>query len=107
MKNLKITSKTLMLTVDFPIEVGQLKTTATAHLHIYTDGNGIKQCEVEFMDQGATTYMGVSIDSYVNWQKFREFHKTMGIDYDNLIDKEFDKVWTKEFTDEFIKDFNF
>jgi hypothetical protein len=107
MKNLNIVSKLLMVNVDFPLEVGQLKTTATASLHIYKNADGTKGCDVEFMDQNETTYMGVKIDGYQNWKKFCEFHKEMGIDFNDLLNKEFDKVWTKEFTDEFIKDITF
>lgn len=107
MKNLKITTKVLRVNVDFPIEVGQLKTTATAQLYIYHNKDGSKRCDVDFMDQRDTTYMGISIEGYENYRKFRDFHKEMGIDFDDLLDKEFDKVWTEEFTDEFIKDFNF
>jgi hypothetical protein len=107
MKNLQITSKVLMVNVEFPIEVGQLKTTATAQLYIYEKTEGTKGCDVEFMDQNDTTYMGVSIDGYQNWKKFCAFHKEMGIDFQELLQKEFDKVWTKEFTDEFIKDITF
>ena len=107
MKNLKITSKLLQVNVDFPIEVGQLKITATAQLYIYKNGNGIKQCDIDFIDKRDTTYMGISISGYENYIKFRDFHKEMGIDFQKLIDEEFDKVWTKEFTDEFIKDFDF
>ena len=107
MKTLKITHKTLMVNVDFPIEVGQLKTTATAQLCISTSENGGRTCDVEFMDQNETTYMGVKIDGYENWKKFCEFHKEMGIDFKKLLDEEFDKVWTEQFTAEFIKDIVF
>jgi len=106
MKNL-ITSKMLMVTVEFPIAVGQLKTTAQAQLHIYLNKEGSRGCDVEFVDQDDTTYMGVEIGGYSNWRKFCEFHKGMGIDFENLLQKEFDKVWTKEFTAEFIKDIVF
>ena len=107
MKNLKVYSKLLMVSVEFPIEVGQLKTTAMAQLHIYIKDDGTKGCDVEFMDQNDTTYMGVSISGYNNWRKFCDFHKEMGIDFQDLLHKEFDKVWTEEFTAEFIKDIVF
>jgi hypothetical protein len=107
MKNLKLVSKLLMVSVEFPIEVGQLKTTAMASLHIYEREDGSKGCDVEFVDQNETTYMGVSIDGYGNWRKFCDFHKEMGIDFQDLLHKEFDKVWTDEFTAEYIKDIVF
>ena len=107
MKNLQITSKVLMVYVEFPIEVGQLKANALAQLYISNSNDGGRVCDVEFIDQNDITYMGVEIDGYQNWKKFCEFHKGMGIDFSDLLNKEFDKVWTKEFTDEFIKDFAF
>jgi hypothetical protein len=107
MKNLKLVSKLLMVSVEFPIEVGQLKTTAMAQLHIYDNQDGSRGCDVEFMDQNETTYMGVSIDGYSNWRKFYDFHKEMGIDFQDLLQKEFDKVWTDEFTAQYIKDIVF
>lgn len=107
MKNLNIVSKLLMVSVEFPIEVGQLKTTAMASLHIYEREDGSRGCDVDFMDHQNTTYMDVKIDGYANWNKFCEFHKEMGIDFNKLLHEEFDKVWTKEFTDEFIKDIAF
>jgi hypothetical protein len=51
--------------------------------------------------------MGVSIDGYSNWRKFYDFHKEMGIDFQDLLQKEFDKVWTDEFTAQYIKDIVF
>ena len=107
MKNLKISQKLLMVTVEFPIEVGQLKTTAMAQLHIFTNKDGSRGCDVDFIDHEDTTYMDVKIDGYNNWKKFCEFHKEMGIDFQNLLHTEFDKVWTDEFTAEFIKDIVF
>ena len=107
MKNLKLVSKLLTVSVEFPIEVGQLKTTAIAQLHIYPNKDGNRGCDVEFMDQMDTTYIGVSIDGYANWRKFCDFHKEMGIDFQDLLQKEFDKVWTDEFTAEYIKDIVF
>ena len=107
MKNLKVTSKLLMVTVEFPIEVGQLKTTATASLHIYEKKEGGRGCDVEFMDQNNTTYMGIELGGYANWRKFCDFHKEMGIDFQSLLHKEFEKVWTDEFTAEYIKDIVF
>jgi hypothetical protein len=107
MKNLKVTSKMLMVTTEFPIAVGQLKTTAQAQLHIYSNNDGSRGCDAEFVDQENTTYMGVEIGGYNNFRKFCEFHKEMGINFEDLLHKEFGKVWTDEFTAEFIKDIVF
>ena len=107
MKNLKITSKVLMVNVEFPLEVGPLKTTAIAGLHIYENEDGTKGADVDFMGQDNTTYMGVAIEGYTNWEKFLEFHREVGIDFGTILNDKFDEIWTKEFTTEFVKDIVF
>lgn len=107
MKNLKITQKTLMVNVEFPIEVGQLKTTAVAQLFITKNKEGKNEADVEFVDQIDTTYMGVKIEGYDNWKNFKDFHKSIGLDFDTLVDKEFDKTMSDEVVEELIKDIVF
>jgi hypothetical protein len=59
------------------------------------------------MDTLNTTYMGIEVNGYDNWLKFRKFHKEMGIDFDTLLGKEFEKVMTKEKLDKLVKDIKF
>ena len=104
---MKITHKTLMVNVEFPIEVGQLKTTAIAQLFVTKDDKGKNEAGVEFIDMGEITYMGMTIEGYTNWKKFKDFHKEMGLDFDKLLDNEFDKVMTDEAVENLIKDIQF
>ena len=39
------------------------------------------------MEQINTSYMGIELNGWQNWKKFRDFHKEMGIDYDAHIQK--------------------
>ena len=43
-----------------------------------------------------TTYDDINRHMEKNWKKFRNFHKEMGIDYDQILSTEFDKIFTKE-----------
>ena len=104
---MKITHKTLMVNVEFPIEVGQLKTTAIAQLFITKNDKGKNKADVEFIDMGKITYMDMTIEGYANWQKFKNFHKEIGLDFDKLINNEFDKVMTNETVKDLIKDIQF
>jgi hypothetical protein len=104
---MKITSKTLMVNVEFPIEIGQLKTTAIAQLFITKDDKGENEADVEFIDMGEITYMGMKIEGYTNWKKFKDFHKEMGLNFDKLLNDEFNKVMTEENVEKLIKDIQF
>jgi hypothetical protein len=104
---MKITHKTLMINVEFPIEVGQLKTTAVAQLFVTKNDQEEYKADVEFVDMGKTTYMDMAIEGYTNWQKFKNFHKEMGLNFDKLLDDEFNKVMTEEAVENLIKDIQF
>jgi hypothetical protein len=104
---MKITSKTLLVNVEFPIEIGQLKTTAIAQLFITKDDKGENEADVEFIDMGEITYMGMKIEGYTNWKKFKDFHKEMGLNFDKLLNDEFNKVMTEENVEKLIKDIQF
>jgi len=41
------------------------------------------------------------------WNKFKEFHKEMGIDYDTLIQAEYDKVVTDKAISKLVKELDF
>jgi hypothetical protein len=104
---MKITSKTLLVNVEFPIEVGQLKTTAIAQLCITKDDKGENEADVEFVDTGEITYMGMIIEGYTNWKKFKNFHNEMGLNFDKLLDDEFNKVMTNKVVEDLIKNIQF
>jgi hypothetical protein len=103
MKKIKVTSKSLMVDLEFPIEVGQVKLNAVCQAYINQNyESGELEGNFEFMDYSDTTYMDMKIDGYEGMRKLKAFHKELGIDLDVLIDKEFSKVMTEEFQKAFI-----
>ena len=103
MIKIKVTSKTLMVNLEFPIEVGQVKLNAVCQAYIDQNyESGELEGNFEFMDYSDTTYMGMKIDGYEGVKKLKTFHKELGIDLDVLINKEFNKVMTDEFQKVFI-----
>jgi hypothetical protein len=40
--------------------------------------------------------MGVPIEGYDNWRKFKQFHLEMGIDFGKAIETEYEKVVTED-----------
>ena len=103
----KITHKTLMVNLEFPLEVGQVKMKAEAQVFIYKDReSGELTGDFDFSDYKNTTYMGMPIDGYKGMQKLREFHNELGIDLQKLISDEYDKIITKEFQKDFVSQFD-
>jgi hypothetical protein len=103
MTRIKVTQKTLMVNLEFPIEVGQVKLDAVCQAFISQDEDtGELEGDFDFMDYSNITYMGMHVDDYKGILKLKEFHKDLGIDLEKLIDDEFDKVMTKEFQQVFI-----
>jgi hypothetical protein len=88
---MKITNKTITYILSHDIQIGELTATVEAMV-FYTNADSF---DVDFADILDIKYMGVSIDGYDNWQKFKNFHKEMGIDYGKMIDDKFTEVFTK------------
>jgi hypothetical protein len=106
MSEIKLTSKRLYLEYEFPVQVSELKVTLTAMVIVIND-DGSKTGECEFIDVNNISYMGVPIEGYDNWKKFKAFHNSMGIDFDIALDKEFAKVMTKTKLDKLVKEVKF
>jgi len=108
MKNqVTITHKTLMVTFEFPIVVGQVKTNALAQAYVGRDSkSGEITGDFEFMDQENTTYMDMPVRGFDAWKKLKEFHLEFGVDLQKLIDNKFDEVVTENFKKEFLKQFD-
>lgn len=88
---MKLTTKTIMYNFEEEVTIGDLSATVIAQ--VWENGNSI---DIEFIDHAEITYRGIDITGYENWKKFRNFHKEMGIDFDKLLQVEFDKIFTKE-----------
>jgi len=107
MTTIKITHKTLMVNLEFPIEVGQVKLNAECQSFISQNNDtGELEGDFVFLDYGKVTYMGMPIDGYNGMKKLKTFHKELGIDLDALIDNEYNKVITSDFQKIFISTFD-
>jgi hypothetical protein len=107
MSEIKLTSKRLYLEYEFPVQVSELKATLTAMVVVNQHDDGTKVYDCDFMGMDNISYMGIAIDGYHNWCKFKTFHNEMGIDFDIVLDKEFAKVMTKAKLDKLVKDVKF
>jgi hypothetical protein len=87
---MKVTNKSLLINIEESTTVGDLKVTFVAQV-IGTP----KQYDVEFCDVIDITFRDTPIDGYSNWKKFREFHKEIGIDFDKILEAEFDRIFTR------------
>ena len=88
MKNFKVTSKTILVGIAVPIEVGQIKLDNIYQLSIYKGSTDNKMhYDIDDIDYQNVTYMGMEIDGYKGFTKLKEFHKELGIDLSDLIMK--------------------
>jgi hypothetical protein len=85
---MKVTSKLLMVMVEVPIQVGELKCKAEMQVcrtlgHLENANEG--EDDIDFADISDITYMGIPIEGYANFKKFKQFHLEMGIDWNLAI----------------------
>lgn len=107
MTKVELTHKSLHLQYSFDVKVGELTAKLQAGVWVNKNAQGETTYDCEFQDTCDTFYMGMEIKGYDNWKKFRDFHKSMGIDFDKLLDKEFEKVMTKDRLDKLVKEVKF
>jgi len=88
---MNITSKLVMLNIEEKIKVGSLELNIIAQVCIPDSG----LVEVDLMDETEISYMGVPIDGYDNWRKFKAFHLEMGVDYNKTIGHMFEEIFNK------------
>jgi hypothetical protein len=95
----------LYSTYQFDVTVGDIKAVLDMSLVVWRDEDDKEiQYETELTDISYITYRDMVIDGYEKWNKFKQFHMEMGIDYDMLINTEYDKVVTDEMLKELIKE---
>lgn len=88
MKNFKVTSKTILVGIEVPVEVGQIKLNNIYQISIYKGRADSKMhYDIDDIDYQDVTYMGMEIDGYKGFSKLKEFHKELGIDLSDLINK--------------------
>ena len=99
---MKVQSKSFMLMLTEEVQVGELKTTLVAQVMGTKEG-----FDIEFIDQIDTSYMGIPIEGYLNWKKFRDFHKEMGIDFDAHLQTKFEGIFTKDAVKKYVNKIEF
>ena len=101
---MKVTQTLLMVMVEVPVQVGELKCKAQMQvcrtLGTLNEPNEGED-EIEFADISDITYMGIPIEGYNNWRKFKQFHLEMGIDWDKAIAQKINDM-----TDDIIEEVN-
>ena len=105
MKKIKITNKTIFLSISVPVQVGQIKLENIYQLSIYRGkgGNGLLY-DIDDVDYQNVTYMGMEVDGYKGFGKLREFHKELGIDIDNEIRKAASEKFDPQELEKWIND---
>lgn len=88
MSKIKLESKVMMLNLSSEVQVGPLKASLVAM--VCTSKNGT---DIDFADIVDITYNGVPVS---DWRKFVKMNKEFGIDYDSILDVEFNKIFTEE-----------
>ena len=104
---IKITSKCLHLLASFPIQIGELKLTAEATMFVSKNKEGNNVAEVDYADLRNITYMVIQIDANRGSRNFSEFHKEMGIDFNEAVDNKFIEVLNEDAVNDLIKDLDF
>jgi hypothetical protein len=83
---MKITSKLLYVMVEVPVQVGELKCMCEVQIcKSLNEENKDDELEIEMADVNEVTYMGVPIQGYANFRKFKQFHLEMGIDWSSAL----------------------
>lgn len=103
----ELTHKSMHLQYSFDVKVGELTAKLQAGVWVNKNTQGETSYDLEFQDVNDIKYMGMEIKGYDNWKKFKDFHNSMGINFNELLDKEFEKVMTKEKLDKLVKDVKF
>jgi len=76
------------------VTVGGITATLCGQAWIYQDE---KDPDIEFIDVTNVTFMGLEIEGYDAYKKFRSKMSEIGVDVDALLDKKFDELITEEF----------
>ena len=85
---MRLVAKSFLLHLEEEITLGELKLTLLAQVM------GTKDAfDIEHTDNFNISYMGIEINGWQDWKKFRDFHKGMGIDFDKAIQSEFEKIF--------------
>jgi hypothetical protein len=89
MNTIKTTSKLIMYTLTSDVNINSFKATLEAQIIVPEQG----QMDIEFIDIINPSFNGMPI---TDWYKFKISFLEFGIDYDEMLNQEFDKIFTQE-----------
>jgi hypothetical protein len=98
MNNIKIESRTELINLSVPVEVGALKVNLIAQVIVCGKEKAIDI--IEFIDIENGTYNGVKIS---DWKKFVNMNKEWGMDYDTILDEKFDEIFEEKVVKEILE----
>jgi len=98
---MKITSKTLMLTIEHNVQVGHNGTIEATLVHqafVYrSEKTKNIECDLDFADVINVKFMGMSIEEgYDGFKKFKASMIALGIDVDKIFDEKSKQLITDE-----------
>ena len=98
---MKITNKTLMLTIEHNVQVGHngaIEATLVHQAFVYrSEKTKNIECDLDFADVINVKFMGISIEGgYDGLKKFKAGMITLGIDVDKIFDSEASQLITDE-----------
>jgi len=97
MKNFKVVGKTIFVNILVPVEIGQIKLDAVYQVSLYqSKKEGEILYDIDDIDYQNITYMGMEVDGYNGYSKLKEFHKELGIDLNDIINKEASSKFSPE-----------
>ena len=76
-----------MVNVHVPVQVGELKCICEFQVCRNLNSRDEKD-DIDYIDIMDISYMGVKIDGYDDWNKFKHFHMGMGINWGKAIEDE-------------------
>jgi hypothetical protein len=93
---IKITSKTLLVSFETKVKLGKndaIELTLVHQAFIYKDKNGNIDCDLEIIDFTNVKFLGMKIEEgYKQFNTFKDQLLTFGINLDELIDVEVEKL---------------
>lgn len=88
---MKITNKTLMLTLEHDVKVGNndaIEATIMHQAFVFENKEGKIDIDLDFCDVTNVKFLGIEIEGgYQGYKKFKEQMKELGIDVEKLIDE--------------------
>ena len=101
-----VANKSILLSIQVPVEYGNIKATEVLQLAIWENEFGDLQSELDAMETAEISYMGAPIN-YDTYKKQREFLTSIQVDIEAEFDKQVAAVLTQKVIAQLVKDAKF